>query len=399
VSDSAAALRTISDALRDECGCSGWLAFDSLMSATQRRLLDADGPLSLAVLADEPGRVAAMRQSFRIVRGLRRAGLEAEVAGDGRCAVAVEAHGVRRTVSVQACWQIDDKVVFAPGLPARAGADAVLPVAETRVDGTPLPVPADPARVLTATYGEHWRTQQPPYQLRPRAVAAAADPARGYGRHRRHWDRFYRGVYGVTPPREPSPFGLWVAGRERERDGGARPLVLDVGCGNGRDSRHFAEQGHRVLAVDYSPAALACARELLGAAGALGETRMVDLSDLRPTLLLGAETAALDLPVVLYARFLAHAVDDCTRDNLWRLASTALRHGGRMYLEFRTTRDESSAHVFEDQHERRFLDPEEVDLALKHHGGAVVHREEGRGLAPYRSEDPHICRMVVQWAR
>jgi SAM-dependent methyltransferase len=399
VSDSAAALRRVLDALHDRCGSTGWLAYDSLMSVVRHHDLGAGEPLSLAVMADRPDRTGAMRQSFRIARALRSAGLEAEVCGDGRCTVVVDTDGAHTSVAVQVCWQVDDAVVLAPGLPARASRDAVLPVGQVVADGAPLPVPADPAAVLTAVYGGTWGTQQPPYRLRPRALAAAADQTRGYARHRQHWDRFYRGFYGPTAPRDPSPFGRWAAEQEDARHAaGEPPMFVDVGCGNGRDTRHFAEHGSPVLGVDYSPAALASARDLLGASSETSRLRLMDLNDLRTTLLLGADLAARESPAVLYARFVANALDDPARDNLWRLAAMALRGGGRMYLEFRTTRDQTTSHVFEDQHDRRYLDAQEVAGALKRHGGAVVHQEEGRGLAPHGSEDPHVCRMVVQWA-
>ena len=46
-------------------------------------------------------------------------------------------------------------------------------------------------------------------------------------------------------PTTPSPFATWVADRLEPRQ-----HILDVGCGNGRDSVYFAEQGHRVTALD-----------------------------------------------------------------------------------------------------------------------------------------------------
>lgn len=399
MSDSASALRRVVDVLH-ACDVDGWLAYESLMSATREGRLAPEDPLTVGFLSRGPGCVSATLDSFRVARALRRAGMEAYVHGEGRCDVAVETDGRRRTVAVQGSWRAGDGVVFAPGLPPRADAAAVLPLGEAEVDGSTLPVPADPARVLTATYGQTWASQQRPYRLRPRGLAAAADEGRGYGRHRQHWDRFYQGTYGVTAPEEPSLFARWVA--ERCEQGEPRPLVVDMGCGNGRDTALFVDLGHQVLGLDYSYAALAAAHDLLGEHGDRAERatlRALDLNDARATLVHGAELAQADRPVVLYARFLIHAVDDHARENLWRLATPVLRRGGRAYLEFRTHRDSLTDHVFEDQHYRRYLVPDGIEGELKRHGGAVVHREEGRGLAPFRSEDPDVCRMVVQWAR
>lgn len=42
----------------------------------------------------------------------------------------------------------------------------------------------------------------------------------------------------------------------RERDG----LVVELGCGSGRLTRHLVDAGHRVVATDASPAMLDLAR-------------------------------------------------------------------------------------------------------------------------------------------
>ena len=396
MSEPAYALRRVIEVLHT-CGVNGWPAYDSLLSAARDGRLDPGDPLTVGFLAHEPGCASAILDSFRIVRALRSAGMDVDVRGEGRCDATVEADGRRRTVTVQGCWLSGYRVVFAPGLPPRADINTVLPLGEMEVDGTTLPAPADPAGVLTAVYGEDWASHQPPYRMRPRALAAAADQGRGYGRHRERWERFYRGSYGVTALREPSLFARWVAERCEATE--PRPLVVDVGCGNGRDTRHFADLGHDVLGLDYADAGLAAARDLLGDLRDRAMLRALDLNDLRTTLVYAARLARSAEPVALYARFVAHAVDDHARENLWRLAATALRRGGRAYLEFRTHRDALTDHVFEEQHYRRYLVPDEVEAELKQHGGAVVHREEGRGLAPFRSEDPDVCRMVVQWTR
>jgi SAM-dependent methyltransferase len=399
VSEPAYALRRVIEVLHT-CGVNGWPAYDSLLSATRDGQLDPGDPLVVGFLSHRPGCVSATLDSFRIARALRRAGMEVDVCGEGRCDVTVETDGGRRTVTVQGCWQAGYRVVFAPGLPPRADINTVLPLGELAVDGTTLPAPADPAGVLTAVYGDDWASHQRPFRMRPRAAAAAVDQGRGYGRHRQHWERFYQGRYGVPAPQEPSPFARWVA--ERCTATGPRPLVVDVGCGNGRDTRLFADLGHEVLALDYASAGIAAARDLLGQRGDRDDRatlRALDLNDLRAVLAHGAQLVHSVEPITLYARFVAHAVDDHARDNLWRLAATSLRRGGRAYVEFRTHRDAVTEHVFEEQHYRRYLVPDEIEVELKRHGGAVVHREEGRGLAPFGSEDPDVCRMVVQWAR
>jgi SAM-dependent methyltransferase len=73
------------------------------------------------------------------------------------------------------------------------------------------------------------------------------------------WDTRYRG--GTTPwdaGTAPAKLAAWLA----SQPAGMRVLV--PGCGSGYEVRLFAEQGHDVLGIDFSDAALENARRKLG---------------------------------------------------------------------------------------------------------------------------------------
>lgn len=72
------------------------------------------------------------------------------------------------------------------------------------------------------------------------------------------WDTRFRG--GVTPwdaGGVPAKLVQWLRGRSPMR-------VLIPGCGTGYEVRLFADQGHDVLAIDFSDAAIEAARRKLG---------------------------------------------------------------------------------------------------------------------------------------
>lgn len=77
---------------------------------------------------------------------------------------------------------------------------------------------------------------------------------------------------------------------------GEAPLVLDLGCGDGRDSALFLAQGWRVVGIDQNPEAIRRATERFAGAAASGQFRGV-VSDL---------ARSLDDPAWLEAR-LAHS--------------------------------------------------------------------------------------------
>lgn len=62
-----------------------------------------------------------------------------------------------------------------------------------------------------------------------------------------YWDTFYAANKGVN---EPSLFARWVL-EQVETD----KKIVDMGCGNGRDSIYFMENGMQVYAVDASDVA------------------------------------------------------------------------------------------------------------------------------------------------
>ena len=74
-----------------------------------------------------------------------------------------------------------------------------------------------------------------------------------FKRVRRHIDRTGREEHGTYEPwLEP-----WLPLMIRALDTAPHALVLDLGCGSGRDSCYMADQRMRVIAVDISREALA----------------------------------------------------------------------------------------------------------------------------------------------
>ena len=102
-------------------------------------------------------------------------------------------------------------------------------------------------------------------------------------------------------------------------------------------------------------------------------------------------------PKSVYARFLVHSLEDEGRANLMRFAAVVLDDGGELLLEFRTGEDQGKPHIFGDAHFRVYLDPATVVEEVTEHGGSIVEQVTGHGLAVYRTEDPHVARMVARW--
>jgi hypothetical protein len=210
--------------------------------------------------------------------------------------------------------------------------------------------------------------------------------------HRQYWDTFYASRVSADVPVEPSPFAHWVAPSLE-----AGQLVAEFGFGNARDSLWFALAGHEVMGFDFAHSAVehAAAR-----AGELGLTATFSELDLYEEVDVKAAADAIlerGTPPAIYGRFLIHSLEDAGRQHLLDLASRVLEQGGALFLEFRTGQDKDATHVFGEDHYRHYLDPEVVAQEVRARGGRVTHLESGHGLAPYKTEDPHVARLVARW--
>lgn len=279
-----------------------------------------------------------------------------------------------------------------------------------RIGRYSLPIPARHDEMLQQLYGPAWRVPDQGFshfdKTRRISTAHALDDAAVL---RLYWENFYAHQARMRA----SSFAEFVLPRLKAptpglvgRLLGARPApvrVIEFGCGNGRDALHFARHGHAVLGVDAAHAAVEAAARHAEAAG-LDNVRfqVVDLHD-APALehLLESEAqAARETGAALwvYCRFFLHAIPESLQQSLLDALCRHLTSGFRFAAEFRTDQDRALKKSFGTTHYRRFIDADALLAELESTRGAVrEHHETGFGLSVYAGEDPHLCRMLLQF--
>ncbi len=198
------------------------------------------------------------------------------------------------------------------------------------------------------------------------------------------WDQFYA---SAAPVYFPSGFAKDMLPKMEKGWN-----ILDLGCGNGRDSIYFAQNGVNVTAVDSSREAIAHLREREPKVKAVCGNVVTD-------------------PVLkeknydgIYSRFFIHALTEEQEEILLARCYGALRAGGSLFIETRCTQDElcgvgerlSDTEWLIEGHYRRFIVPEQLVARLSDLGFTNIQSMCARGFAPFHDADPVVLRIIAR---
>lgn len=202
-----------------------------------------------------------------------------------------------------------------------------------------------------------------------------------------YWNRYYKKVSHI----KPSKFALDVAKELKSTD-----ILLDIGCGDGRDSKYFISKGVYTIGVDISCSAIKKLRSLSNAL-----FLCYDLDDLCTNeLLLNLLSNSVD---AVYIRFLLHAVNKTLQNKLLHLAYILLKPGGKLFIETRTHLDELNGKGtqtkdggFITTHYRRFINPAKLSKFVSSLGFTIYYCNISRKYATYKKECPPVLRIKAR---
>ena len=365
-----------------------------------------DDDIDLCFLASSCGWDAAFAEFMDAVEGLRARG-ERIVIDSG-----VQFHWYLNgdALDVFMGWMDGDylNMYYAGGELSR---DRILPLQTGQLNGYEVLVPNDPKALLRLIYGEGWHIPDPNFQWRPTPEISAR--MRQYAdavldvKHRegkRYWSRFYeRGQRIGVPSAFAASVAAELASAPSERPWPTRNsepcYIVDMGCGDGRDSFFFASLGHRVLGLDVVGAVIESNRASASRTQRDNiEFQETDLSapgKLMDAIHGHAKQAPPGTNVIVYGRFLFHAVNDDEEAVILK-SLAALPSGTCCYFEFRTTKDAKLTKRFP-RHYRRFIDVATfVERAGEMGKLDCLYKIEGQGMAKYGDEDPFVGRVHLR---
>ena len=145
-----------------------------------------------------------------------------------------------------------------------------------------------------------------------------------------HWDKTYQSTADFFG-HEPSEFGM---GAMRTFLANGANKILELGCGQGRDTLHFLKHGLEVIAYDYSET---CLNQLMDKAKKLGldKNLTVEHHDLRKGIPLADET----IDACFSHMFFTMHLNENELALIFKECHRILKHGGMNIYSVRNVHD------------------------------------------------------------
>ena len=205
--------------------------------------------------------------------------------------------------------------------------------------------------------------------------------------NRIYWTKYYK---SHRENAQPSPFAQYCFRKYCSLNKNAK--ILELGCGNGRDSIFFMKQGLNVLGLDIVREQLKYLRK-----------KYVSSNNVTFYCTDFTAYAKPEFYDYIYSRFTIHVITEeqetLTLENCYK----NLKKNGLLFIEVRSIKDEMfaksnkiSSTEGKTDHYRRFAVFDKLIEKITMCGFEIVEATESCGLAIYKDEDPCIIRIIAK---
>lgn len=200
-----------------------------------------------------------------------------------------------------------------------------------------------------------------------------------------YWMNYYKKNFTLTDPSSFAEYVLPYLEKNKK--------LIELGCGNGRDSVYFSKNKVQVLGIDQ----VKCQIDYLNKEYGNHDLKFVsdDFTDLN-------ENIDNDFDYI-YSRFTFHSINEKKEDNTLDWIESNIKINGLFFLEARSIKDPmykkgkslSDNENFTD-HYRRYMDLKTIINKLEKKGFSILYKIESDGLAVYKDDDPVVIRIIAK---
>lgn len=204
-----------------------------------------------------------------------------------------------------------------------------------------------------------------------------------------YWSEYYS---THQKPTDASTFAEFVIDKMEEGK-----TLVELGCGNGRDSVFFSKNGIKVVAVDQVDDEIAFLNENYANENLCfvcdDFTNLVESTDEK------IKNTNFDY---IYSRFTFHSIKLEQENRTLDWISNNLK-GGLFFLEVRSLNDPmfKQGKALSDTenfttHYRRYMDLNQFIAKLENLGFEILFKIEDKDLAPYKDDNPYVIRIIAK---
>ena len=165
--------------------------------------------------------------------------------------------------------------------------------------------------------------------------------------------------------------------------------ILEIGSGNGRDARYFADNSHKIIAVDQSHIGLEALKD-------------EKVSYVEENFVTMDYNVFSDINVV-YSRFTLHAIKEQECSVVVDKVSRLLKCGELFAIEARSTKDplfgqgkEIAPNTWFTDHSRRFIDSDSFIDRILNNNFRILYFTQENNLSVYKDDNPILIRAIFQ---
>lgn len=213
--------------------------------------------------------------------------------------------------------------------------------------------------------------------------------------NKEYWDNFYKNNRGLN---DASTFCEHIVSKFEQQK--SEFLIIDLGCGTGKDSFYFAKNGFETIGIDGSEEVTKINNDKVDDVSKNNiEFYCVDLSDKNKVAELmvdfNSKANLSGKKLLVYTRFFLHAIPEEVEDIILENLSLNIDVPFSLVSEFRTKEDEELDKVYND-HYRRYVNTDDLIYKMLKVGFSLQSFTKGRGLSVYKNEDPYLARIIAE---
>ena len=204
-----------------------------------------------------------------------------------------------------------------------------------------------------------------------------------------YWDQFY---FINKEFQKPSNFAKFV----KKKIINKKTKLLEIGCGDGRDSFYFFKYSKKIYSIDKSKIVIKKNIEIVN-------KRKIKNLFFNRININSSQFLKLKNFNLIYARFFLHAINSEEEKIFINFLKNYSKKNTLVALEFRTTKDrllnkgiKISKYERITDHYRRFINVKDFVNKLQINKFKIIYLKEGINLSKYKDDNPHLCRIIFK---